>query len=359
VTTPQSEAIYDEVANEDPPYQSSLNESKLHVVKPLFMYPVYSAKFSYVARVKEDLTVQKGDQMFLIDGSNKDWWYMILASTKKAGFIPTNYLTKDVCKVDEKQIQLVKKLENDSTGETWEGLCYGNALVAVKILPFAISSEKYLEEETSMTKLCHKNVVRFYAVCVERNYFITEFLTCGSLLQYLRQMGKSMRLPQLMENAAQIADGMAYLEAQNYAHGNLAARNILRTEDQICKVADYGIIPLALEDGKNRRKVSWPDKWTAPETVVYEVFTTKSDVWSYGIVLYEIITCGKIPYPAMSNAEVIERVSDGYRLPCPPACPRKLHNIMLSCWNINADDRPAFTDLQLSITDFTTDENIN
>ena len=352
--TPQAENMYDKVPNEEPPYQSSLNESKL--VNPLFMYPVYSAKFSYTAQEKDDLTIQEGDQVFLIDGSNKDWWYMILESTRKAGFVPMNYLTKDVCKLDEKQIQFVRKLGSGSTGETWEGLCYGNACVAVKILPFAILSEKYLEEAISMTKLCHKNIVRFHAVCVERNYFITEFLTCGNLLDYLRHEGKSMHLTQLLKNAAQIADGMAYLEAQNYVHGNLAARNILLTEDHICKVADYGIIPLALEDWKNISKISWPDKWTAPETVVYEVFTTKSDVWSYGIVIYEIITCGKIPYPAMTDKEVIERVSDGYRLPCPPACPRKLHNIMLSCWNINADDRPAFTDLQLSITNFTTDE---
>lgn len=346
-----AENIYDEVPNEDLTYQSSPK-----LVNPIFMYPVYSAKFSYVAHTKEDLTVQEGDQMFLIDGSNKDWWHMILANTRKAGFVPMNYLTKDICKLDEKQIQLVGKLGSGSTGETWEGLCYGSAHVAVKILPFAISSEKYLEEATLMTKLCHKNVVRFYAICVKRNYFITECLTCGNLLDYLRQEGKSMRLTQLLKNAAQIADGMAYLEAQNYVHGNLAAQNILRMEDQICKVADYGIIPLALEDRKNRSKVSWPDKWMAPETVVHEVFTTKSDVWSYGIVLYEIITYGKIPYPAMTNKEVIERVSDGYRLPCPPACPRKLHNIMLSCWNINADDRPAFIDLQLSIINFTTDE---
>ena len=354
--TPQSH-IYDEVANEDFTYQSypkSENESKL--AKPLFMHPVYSARFNYEALAKEDLTVQEGDQMFLIDGTNKDWWYMILASTRKAGFVPTNYITEDVCKLDKEQIQILRKLGGGSSGKTWEGLCYGNTSVAVKILPFTISSEKYLEEAVLMTKLCHKNVAKFYAVCIKRNYFITEFLTHGSLLQYLHHEGKSMHLPQLMENAAQIANGMAYLEAQNYAHGNLAARNILLTEDKVCKVADYGIIPLALEDKKNRRNLSWPDKWTAPETVVYEVFTTKSDVWSYGIVLYEIITCGQTPYPGMTNEEVLERVPDGYRLPCPPACPRKLHNIMLSCWNINADDRPAFTDLQLSITYFTTDK---
>ena len=348
---------YDEVANEDLAYQSypkTENESKL--AKPLFMYPVYSARFNYVAHAKEDLTVREGDEVFLIDGTNTDWWYVISANNQRAGFVPKSYIAKvDVCKLDQEQIQMVKKLGSGSVGETWEGLCYGNTAVAVKNLSVVISLQKFLEEATLMSKLCHENVVKFYAVCTKRNYFITEFLKHGSLLQYLRHKGNTITLPQLMEKAAQVADGMAYLESQDYTHGNLAARNVLLTEDLVCKVADYGIIPIALENRKNRRKISWPDKWTAPETIVYEVLTTKSDVWSYGIVLYEIITCGKIPYPGMKNEEVLERVPDGYRLPCPPACPRKLYNIMLSCWNTNVDDRPAFRDIQLSIAYFITD----
>ena len=291
--------------------------------------------------------------MFLIDESNEDWWYVISASNGKAGFVPKTYITKaGVCELDKKQIKITKKLGAGSCGKSWEGLCYGNTIVAVKTLSVLIPPLKCLDEAISMSNLCHKNVTRFYAVCIMSNYFITEFLKHGSLLQYLQGEGRSMKLPQLMEKASQIAAGMAYLEEQKYVHGNLAARNVLLTEQLVCKVADFGIIPILLQAKQNREMIAWPDKWTAPETAYYEVFTTKSDVWSFGIVLYELITYGQTPYPGMTNEDVLVKVPKGYRLSCPTACPEKLYNIMTSCWNNNADNRPTFDYLKWFTTDY-------
>ena len=353
--TPPSDT-YDGVVNKDfiyLPYPKTENELKL--AKPLFMYPVYSARFNYVAQAKEDLAVQEGDQMFLVDGSNKDWSYMISVSNGKGGFVPKNYITKAiVCKLDQQQIQMIKELGTGSSGRTWEGLCYGNIKVVVKSFSVVLSPAKCLEEAISMSNLCHPNLTRFYVVCPNRGYFVTEFLKDGSLLQYLHDNGRSMKFPQLVEKASQIAAGMAYLEEQKYIHGNLAARNVLLTEQLVCKVADFGTIPMILKDKGSKKGIAWPDKWTAPESAANEAFTTKSDVWSYGIVLYEIVMYGRIPYPGMTNREILTEVPKGYRLCCSAVCPGRLYDLMMSCWNANAEDHPTFEHLKWYTTDYFT-----
>ena len=358
--TPPSD-IYDDEANEDLTNQSyPTTEIGLKLAKPLFMYPVYSARFNYAARTKEDLAFQEGDQMFLIDGTNDHWWYMISANNGKGGFVPKNYTTKaDVCKFDQQQIQMIKELGRGSSGETWEGICYRNTTVAVKSFSVVLSPSNCLEEAISMSNLHHPNLARFYAVFPKGNYFISEFLKGGSLLQYLHDEGQSMKFPQLVERASQIAAGMAYLEEQKYIHGNLAARNVLLTEQLVCKVSDFGIIPMILRNKKSKKGIAWPDRWTAPESAANEVFTTevfttKSDVWSYGIVLYEIITYGQIPYPGMTNGEVLTKVPEGYRLCCPTSCPGRLYDLMMSCWNANAEDRSTFEHLKWYTTDYFT-----
>ena len=245
--------------------------------------------------------------------------------------------------IDRQQIRLLRRVGMGSLGEVWEGVWNGTTSVAVKtIKPGTISPDKFLLEIEVMAKFCHTNLIQLYAVCAKEEpiYIITEFMKHGSLLEYLREEGKSLKLPQLISLSTQISYGMAYLEQHNYVHRDLAARNVLMGENLTCKVADYALNEyLYNECGKI------PIKWTAPEAALFNQFTVKSDVWSFGIVIYEIITYGRFPYPGMTNAQVLEVLQQGYRMPRPMGCPDKLYDIMLYCWRTEPDDA---TDASLS-----------
>ena len=177
----------------------------------------------------------------------------------------------------------------------------------------------------------------------------------GSLLDYLMK-GDGMNLlpPVLIDIAAQVASGMAFIEAQGYIHRDLAARNILVGRDSSeCKVADFGLARLIEDDEYVAHEgAKFPIKWTAPEAALYNTFTIKSDVWSFGVLLTEIVTKGRIPYPGMTNAETIAQVERGYRMPIPPNCPEPLYQIMMDCWDKDPDNRPTFDFLQGTLEDY-------
>merc|ERR1712200_361260 len=167
--------------------------------------------------------------------------------------------------------------------------------------------------------------------------------------------GKLLKLPQLIDMGAQIAAGMAYLESQNYIHRDLAARNVLVGDNNVVKIADFGLARLIKEDEYEARVgARFPIKWTAPEAANYSRFSIKSDVWSFGILLTELITYGRIPYPGMTNAEVLHQVEHGYRMQAPQGCPPHLYDIMLECWHKDAMKRPTFETLQWKLEDFFT-----
>ena len=157
----------------------------------------------------------------------------------------------------------------------------------------------------------------------------------------------------MIDAAAQIASGMAYLEQQGFIHRDLAARNILVGENYICKVADFGLARLIVDDEYVAREgARFPIKWTAPEAALYNRFTIKSDIWSFGVLLGEMVTKGRIPYPGMSNAEVLAQVERGYRMPLPAGCPNPLYQIMLRCWLKNPEERPTFEYLEGTLEDY-------
>merc|ERR1712141_274863 len=216
-------------------------------------------------------------------------------------------------------------------------------------------AKDFLKEAQIMKKLRHPKLIQLYAVCTLEGpiYIITELMRNGSLLEYLQGKGRTLKLPQLIDMAAQIAAGMAYLESQNYIHRDLAARNVLVGENNIVKIADFGLARLIKEDEYEARVgARFPIKWTAPEAANYSKFSIKSDVWSFGILLTELVTYGRIPYPGMTNAEVLHQVDHGYRMQCPQGCPRALYDIMLECWHKDPVKRPTFETLQWKLEDF-------
>uniref|UniRef100_A0A8D3EGB0 Tyrosine-protein kinase n=1 Tax=Scophthalmus maximus TaxID=52904 RepID=A0A8D3EGB0_SCOMX len=231
--------------------------------------------------------------------------------------------------------------------------------VAVKTLKTGMmTSEAFMEEANVMKTLQHDRLVRLYAVVTRTApiYIITEYMANGSLLDFLKSDdGCQLQLPKLIDFSAQIAEGMAYIEKKNYIHRDLRAANVLVSESLLCKIADFGLARVIEDDEYTAREgAKFPIKWTAPEAFNYGSFTIKSDMWSLGVLLYEIITFGKTPYPGMTKGEVISSVQRGYRMPRPDNCPTELYDIMMGCWRNKPEDRPTFDYMQSVLGDFYT-----
>lgn len=271
-----------------------------------------------------------------------------------------SYNTVDQWEIDRNSIKLLRKLGAGQFGEVFEGLWNETTAVAVKTLkPGTMDSEDFLREAQIMKRLRHAKLIQLYAVCTMEQpiYIITELMKNGSLLDYLQKdKGAMLGISDQIEMAAQVASGMAYLELQNYIHRDLAARNVLVGENNICKVADFGLARVFMKENENvyeaKEGTKFPVKWTAPEAMHDNKFSIKSDVWSFGVLLYEIMTFGQMPYPAMTNYQVVQRVPQGYRMPCPPNCPKVMYDIMMDCWKQDEPDRPTFETLQWKLEDF-------
>ncbi|XP_012683768.1 megakaryocyte-associated tyrosine-protein kinase isoform X2 [Clupea harengus] len=229
-------------------------------------------------------------------------------------------------------------------GEVYEGEYLGQK-VAVKNIKCDVTAQAFLSETAVMTKLQHKNLVRLLGVILHNGlYIVTELMDKGNLVNFLRTRGRSqISTGQLMRFALDVCEGMEYLESKKLVHRDLAARNVLVSEETVAKVSDFG---LTKGDSKGSEQVKLPVKWTAPEALRKEKFSTRSDVWSYGIFLWETFSYGRQPYPKMSLKEVRERVEQGYRMEAPDDCPPAVYQLMGSCWQEEPGKRPSFHKLR-------------
>uniref|UniRef100_A0A673KK08 Tyrosine-protein kinase n=1 Tax=Sinocyclocheilus rhinocerous TaxID=307959 RepID=A0A673KK08_9TELE len=222
---------------------------------------------------------------------------------------------------------------------------YAGQRVAVKNIKCDVTAQAFLEETSVMTNLHHKNLVRLLGVILHNGlHIVTELMTKGNLVNFLRSRGRfAVSATQLLRFALDVCEGMEHLESKKLLHRDLAGRNILVSEDTVAKVSDFGLAKVSSTATDNSKL---PIKWTAPEALKKKKFSAQSDVWSYGVLLWEIFSYGRQPYPKMSLSEVRELVDQGYRMEPPDGCPPDVYSIMSSCWETEPKRRPSFLKLR-------------
>ncbi|NWS13746.1 EPHB3 protein, partial [Pachyramphus minor] len=227
--------------------------------------------------------------------------------------------------------------------------------VAIKTLKVGYTERQrrdFLSEASIMGQFDHPNIIHLEGVVTKSRpvMIITEFMENCALDSFLRLNDGQFTVIQLVGMMRGIAAGMKYLSEMNYVHRDLAARNILVNSNLVCKVSDFGLSRFLEDDPADPTYTSSlggkiPIRWTAPEAIAYRKFTSASDVWSYGIVMWEVMSYGERPYWDMSNQDVINAVEQDYRLPPPMDCPTALHQLMLDCWVRDRNLRPKFAQI--------------
>uniref|UniRef100_A0A146YRK3 Tyrosine-protein kinase n=1 Tax=Fundulus heteroclitus TaxID=8078 RepID=A0A146YRK3_FUNHE len=250
------------------------------------------------------------------------------------------------------EFKLHRKLGEGHFGEVWEAIwTKENKKVAIKTLKQEDTrQDEFVKEVQALKNLHHPKLIQLLAMCSrgEPVYIVTELMSKGSLKSYLASNeGQVLKTAHLIYMSGQVADGMGYLEDRHIVHRDLAARNILVGDDLICKVADFGLARIIKDSVYTAsRNTKIPVRWTAPEAALHQRFSVKSDVWSFGVLLYEMMSRGKMPYEGKNNKEVMDILTSGYRLPSPNRCPQNIYRIMSDCWHSDPSKRPSFHSLQ-------------
>ncbi|XP_065594141.1 ephrin type-A receptor 2 isoform X2 [Cyrtonyx montezumae] len=315
---------------------------------------------------------------------------------------PNQAVLKFTTEISPSSITRQKVIGAGEFGEVYMGtLKQGKkeVLVAIKTLKVGYTEKQrvdFLSEASIMGQFCHNNIIRLEGViskceCPKATIsipkslldppesiiftgmelvfgifqhvlslsadkpfmIVTEYMENGALDKFLREKDGQFCIIQLVGMLRGIAAGMKYLANMNYVHRDLAARNILVNSNLVCKVSDFGLSRVLEDDPEATYTTSGgkiPIRWTAPEAISYRKFTSASDVWSYGIVMWEVMSYGERPYWELSNHEVMKAISEGFRLPAPLDCPLAMYQLMMQCWQQERARRPKFADI-VSILD--------
>ncbi|KAM6937911.1 NT-3 growth factor receptor-like [Xenentodon cancila] len=282
---------------------------------------------------------------------------------------PTTYVQH----IKRRDIILKRELGEGAFGKVFLAECYNlsstkdKMLVAVKTLkdPTLTARKDFQREAELLTNLQHEHIVKFYGVCVDGDPLIMvfEYMKHGDLNKFLRAHGPDaiilvdgqplqtngeLGLSQMLHIASQIAGGMIYLASQHFVHRDLATRNCLVGNGLLVKIGDFGMSRDIYSTDYYRvgGHTMLPIRWMPPESIMYRKFTTESDVWSFGVILWEIFTYGKQPWFQLANNEVIECITQGRVLERPRLCPKEVYEIMLGCWQREPQQRLNIKDIQ-------------
>ncbi|XP_038060632.1 ephrin type-A receptor 8-like [Patiria miniata] len=265
---------------------------------------------------------------------------------------PVQAVREFATEIDASCIRILDVIGGGEFGDVCSGLMLmpdkSTRKVAVKTLKTGASDKDradFLSEASIMGQFDDPNVIELLGVVTRTRpaMIVTEYMENRSLDTFLKENDGKFSVPQLICMMRGIASGMRYLSEMNFVHRDLAARNILVSSTLVCKVADFGLSRRKHEGAYETKGGKIPIRWTAPEAIAFKKFTSASDVWSYGIVMWEIMSYGERPYWNWPNQDVIRAVDKGYRLPPPMDCPEALHQLMLDCWQKDRNHRPTFS----------------
>ncbi|CAG7732285.1 unnamed protein product [Allacma fusca] len=277
------------------------------------------------------------------------------------------YNLTDLKEIPRENLQLVKALGQGAFGEVYQGFFKQRAgdsvemPVAVKTLPELSSNQAemdFLMEALIMSKFNHANIVHFIGVCFDKHprFIVLELLAGGDLKTFLRESrpkperSSPLTMKDLLTCAMDVSKGCRYLEENHFIHRDIAARNCLLTTKgpgRVVKIADFGMARdiYRADYYKKGGKAMLPVKWMPPEAFLDGIFTSKTDVWSFGVLLWEVFSLGYMPYPGRGNQDVMQLVTNGGRLEPPTNCPAPVYGIMTQCWHPIPEERPNFATL--------------
>lgn len=220
--------------------------------------------------------------------------------------------------------------------------------------------EKFLQEALTMRQFDHPHIVKLIGVITENPvWIIMELCTLGELRSFLQVRKYSLDLASLILYAYQLSTALAYLESKRFVHRDIAARNVLVSSNDCVKLGDFGLSRY-MEDSTYYKasKGKLPIKWMAPESINFRRFTSASDMWMFGVCMWEILMHGVKPFQGVKNNDVIGRIENGERLPMPPNCPPTLYSLMTKCWAYDPSRRPRFTELKAQLSTILEEEKV-
>ncbi|XP_073986390.1 protein tyrosine kinase 2 Fak isoform X3 [Rhodnius prolixus] len=263
------------------------------------------------------------------------------------------------------QIELGEIIGEGQFGDVHCGTC---TLISGQKLEVAIktckpgsdmaTTEVFLEEAYIMQQFEHKHIVHLVGVCTENPVCIVmELAKLGELRAYLHDHKNTLQLSTLLLYVYQLSTALSYLESKKFVHRDIAARNVLVASEDCVKLGDFGLSRWVEERSyykASRGKL--PIKWMAPESINFRRFTTASDVWMFGVCMWEILTLGVKPFQGVRNNEVIGKLDNGERLPLPHGCPPRLYSLMVQCWEYEPSKRPSFNHLKSRLYEIMSEE---
>jgi len=269
------------------------------------------------------------------------------------------------------EVDIGRALGTGHFGEVFYGMWRkpqgGDVEIALKKLHRPDKFENFRDEASTLRQLQHSNIVRYYGVFVDHNrhdmYLATEYMKSGSLIDVLQILSKKISEEQMVEMALGAALGMSFLEKSNVVHRNLSCRNLLVAIDDsghyIVKVSDFGNAKCVTGDSGDfvASDIIVPVRWSATEVLRRNIFSTKSDVWSFGVCMWEIFERGREPWADCSDFQVAEWVLSGERLEQPTDCADDLYDVMSSCWADLPEERPSFQSVVEMIGQVMTDRS--
>ncbi|XP_054709764.1 tyrosine-protein kinase Fer-like [Uloborus diversus] len=272
--------------------------------------------------------------------------------TIRSGAILKTPIPRERWELNNDDVELVEKIGRGNFGDVYRAILRTNGTeVAVKTCRMNLPEEqkkRFLQEGRILKQYDHPNIVKLIGICVQKQpiMIVMELVPGGSLLNYLRKQKLVLKITDLITMCLEAARGMEYLESKNCIHRDLAARNCLVGHKNIVKISDFGMSREEEEYTVSDGMKQIPIKWTAPEALNYGRYTSLCDVWSYGVLMWEIFSLGNTPYSGWSNSKAREMIDSGYRLESPPNTPEYIYELMIRTWDYNPDRRPHFSEIK-------------